>query len=142
MKTARHKCQRSPLTGSSQEIPPAEFKEPAFFLRDLQAMLLFRETKNLALPSKQVNRAATSATSGHAAQPSDRTHARTQERLQPSCIVRKLMGQYLEKLYWPDDPDPAIVLKVQKRCITAYDVVSIGSNCCLQEFVIIGVATN
>ena len=64
-KTAWHKRQRSPPTGSPQEFPPAEFKEPTFFLRDLQAMLLFRETKNLALAPKQVNRGA------HAAQPSD-----------------------------------------------------------------------
>ena len=52
------------------------------------------------------------------------------------------MGQYLEKLYWPDNADPAVVLKVQKRHITAHDVVGVGSNCCLQEFVVIGVAAN
>jgi hypothetical protein len=52
------------------------------------------------------------------------------------------MGQYLEKLYWPDDADPAIVLKVQKRHITTSRCIGIGSNCCLQELVIIGVATN
>ena len=48
----------------------------------------------------------------------------------------------LEKLCRPDDADSLVTLEIHKCCITAYEVVSIGSNRSLQEFVIVGIATN
>jgi hypothetical protein len=54
-KTARKKRKRSSLTGPPQEFPPAEPEKPTFFLRDLQAMLLFSGKKNLASAPRGVN---------------------------------------------------------------------------------------
>jgi hypothetical protein len=53
--TARHKRQRSSLTGPPQEFPPAEAEKPTFIPRNFQAVLLFCEKKNLALAFRRVN---------------------------------------------------------------------------------------